>query len=194
MTVSDFTQRVTGCQYLCDTKSDGGGWIVFQRRVDRDLSFSRNWTEYKEGFGSLCGDHWLGNDNIHEITKQGRYELRIDMEYKTRRYYVQYTDFYIENEAQKYKLHFKNFKGDTTDGLKFHNDQTFATQQMDSDPRTALLCPHRFTTGWWYNICHQSNLNGQFNSTQAGVEGVYWEGLTAGHDSLTSVEMKMRKM
>ena len=38
--------------YFCDK--------VFQKRVYINVSFSRNWNEYKEGFGNLNGDFWLG--------------------------------------------------------------------------------------------------------------------------------------
>ena len=33
---------------------------VFQKRVNLNVSFSRNWNEYKQGFGNLDGDFWLG--------------------------------------------------------------------------------------------------------------------------------------
>ncbi|KAJ8024084.1 Fibrinogen C domain-containing protein 1 [Holothuria leucospilota] len=44
--------------------TDGGGWTVFQRRLDHSINFYRNWTCYKEGFGSLDHEHWLGNEII----------------------------------------------------------------------------------------------------------------------------------
>ncbi|XP_059175174.1 ficolin-2-like [Physella acuta] len=67
---------------LCDTKTDGGGWIVIQRRVKGDVSFIRNWSDYKKGFGTLNGDYWLGNDWISNLTINGYSDLRFDMKYK----------------------------------------------------------------------------------------------------------------
>lgn len=38
----------------CDMITDGGGWIVIQRRVaGGSVNFYRNWTEYENGFGDL---------------------------------------------------------------------------------------------------------------------------------------------
>ncbi|NXG02533.1 ANGP1 protein, partial [Sakesphorus luctuosus] len=58
----------------------GGGWTVIQRRQDGSVDFNRSWAEYREGFGDLHGEFWLGNENIHRMTSQGDYSLRIDLE------------------------------------------------------------------------------------------------------------------
>ena len=65
--------------HLCDTVTDGGGWIVIQRRSKGDVDFYRGWEEYKNGFGNLRGDFWLGNRHIHRITSSGSYELRVEV-------------------------------------------------------------------------------------------------------------------
>nr|KAI8760925.1 hypothetical protein BgiMline_008078 [Biomphalaria glabrata] len=62
--------------FLCDAKTDGGRWIIIQSRLHRDTSFNRNWTEYKNGFGTTCTDYWLGNEMIHQITSM-RWELSV---------------------------------------------------------------------------------------------------------------------
>ena len=65
--------------FLCDMITDGGGWIVIQRRTTGNVDFYRGWDEYKRGFGALDDDFWLGNENIHLLSSSGHYELRIEM-------------------------------------------------------------------------------------------------------------------
>lgn len=33
---------------------------AIQRRVNGEENFTRNWTEYKLGFGTPYGDYWIG--------------------------------------------------------------------------------------------------------------------------------------
>ena len=43
------------------------GWTVIQRQIAGVVSFNRIWTKYKQGFGHLSGNFWLGNENIHRL-------------------------------------------------------------------------------------------------------------------------------
>uniref|UniRef100_A0A3B4AV99 Fibrinogen C-terminal domain-containing protein n=1 Tax=Periophthalmus magnuspinnatus TaxID=409849 RepID=A0A3B4AV99_9GOBI len=67
-------------EVFCDMDTDGGGWAVIQRRVDGTVTFDRTWGDYRDGFGDLHSEFWLGNDHIHDLTSQGEYLLRIDLE------------------------------------------------------------------------------------------------------------------
>uniref|UniRef100_A0A3B5BJ39 Angiopoietin-related protein 7-like n=1 Tax=Stegastes partitus TaxID=144197 RepID=A0A3B5BJ39_9TELE len=67
-------------EVYCDMDTDGGGWTVIQRRVDGSVNFDRSWRDYRDGFGDLHSEFWLGNDHIHDLSTQGDYSLRIDME------------------------------------------------------------------------------------------------------------------
>ncbi|KAI0225987.1 hypothetical protein LSAT2_023298, partial [Lamellibrachia satsuma] len=46
-------------------------YIVIQRRsAPYVASFNRSWEEYKNGFGDVRGEFWLGLEKIHQITRQ----------------------------------------------------------------------------------------------------------------------------
>lgn len=38
---------------------------VFQRREDGSVNFFRGWQAYRDGFGKLTGEHWLGERPCH---------------------------------------------------------------------------------------------------------------------------------
>ncbi|RUS68769.1 hypothetical protein EGW08_023468 [Elysia chlorotica] len=40
------------------------------RRVHGDVDFGRTWKEYKDGFGDINGDFWLGNEAVYKLTNQ----------------------------------------------------------------------------------------------------------------------------
>eukprot|EP00058_Branchiostoma_floridae_P003908 XP_002589396.1 hypothetical protein BRAFLDRAFT_77839 [Branchiostoma floridae] len=71
--------RIAALEQRLNDTSPGGGWTVIQRRQDGWVPFNRNWEEYKLGFGNKNGEYWLGNDNIHFLTNQKNYRLRIDL-------------------------------------------------------------------------------------------------------------------
>ena len=54
----------------CDMVTRGGGWVSVLKRVDGSQNFYLNWNEYKNGFGSLPGEHWVGLDHLSELTSK----------------------------------------------------------------------------------------------------------------------------
>lgn len=66
-------------QVYCDMENNGGGWTVIQRRKIGLTSFNHDWKQYKNGFGTIRGDFWLGNEHIFRLTRQPTV-LRIEME------------------------------------------------------------------------------------------------------------------
>ena len=97
---------------LCDQTTAGGGWLVFQKRLDGSVGFYRGWTEYKRGFGNLTSEFWLGLDEIHRLTSSGRYKLRVDLEdFDRNTYYAEYDFFEVASEGEKYKLSVGSYAG-----------------------------------------------------------------------------------
>ncbi|KAM4663917.1 ficolin-2-like [Discoglossus pictus] len=148
---------------LCDMDTDGGGWMVFQRRWDGSVDFFRDWKSYKTGFGSRLNEFWLGNDNLHKITSSGTWELRIDLQdFENIKSHATYSSFQVLGEDEKYKLLLGDFKeGDAGDSMSFQKDMKFSTKDQDND-QDPSHCAEVFKGGWWYNKCHYANLNGLY--------------------------------
>lgn len=66
-------------QVFCDMETSGGGWTIIQRRRSGLVPFYQDWKQYKQGFGSIRGDFWLGNEHIHRLTRQPT-RLRVELE------------------------------------------------------------------------------------------------------------------
>ncbi|KAI8747833.1 BgiBFREP21.3 [Biomphalaria glabrata] len=182
-----------GLKVMCDTKTDGGGWIIFQRRINGKVDFYRGWKEYRDGFGDYnIGEFYLGNENIFKLTSTGEYDLRIDLEFNNVKYFVQYKDFKVLSETEKYKLKIGNYSGNAGDDLSVHNNMFFTTFDRDNDERIVLNCAEDRSGAWWYASCHNSNLNGQWGSTSYG-KGMNWAQLTGYYNSVSFSEMKIRE-
>ncbi|RVE59252.1 hypothetical protein OJAV_G00186700 [Oryzias javanicus] len=150
-------------EVYCDMETDGGGWTVFQRRMDGSENFYRPWSEYKSGFGRASGEYWLGLENIYGMTRGGRHELRVDMEdFDKRRANARYSSFSIDAECDGYALHVTGFRnGGANDGLSYHNGRKFFTFDKDQDS-WGDNCAQKYLGAFWYNACHQANSNGVY--------------------------------
>ncbi|KAI8477741.1 hypothetical protein Bbelb_445240 [Branchiostoma belcheri] len=129
------------------------------------VDFYRTWEEYKVGFGNLSTEFWLGNDNIHLLTNQARYGLRVDLEtFDGESSYAQYRSFSVLDEASKYKLSLgSGFSGTARNALQFRNNKAFAT--WDSDTATKKALKFR-SAGWLSKNALFPNLNGVYYTPQ----------------------------
>nr|XP_021330110.1 fibrinogen-like protein 1 [Danio rerio]XP_021330111.1 fibrinogen-like protein 1 [Danio rerio] len=166
-------------EVYCDMDTDGGGWTVIQRRQDGSVNFDRSWKEYKEGFGDLHTEYWLGNEHIHDLTSQGDYMLRIDLEdWSNKHKHALYQSFSVEDENTQYRLHVSGFSGTVEDSFSWYHDK-----QGFSTPDTGNICAEISHAGWWYNQCFYTNLNGIYykggryslkGKNSLGPDGVVW--------------------
>ncbi|MGH0162367.1 UNVERIFIED_CONTAM: hypothetical protein FKN15_046579 [Acipenser sinensis] len=159
-----FTDSCKAVRVLCDMDTNGGGWVVFQRRMDGSVDFYRNWESYKNGFGKQQSEFWLGNENIHMLTQNGNEEFRVDLEdFDGKKTHATYKSFKLAGESELYKLHLGAFLGGPAgDSLTFHNDQPFSTFDKDND-NGSLNCAVTVSGAWWYQACYYSNLNGKYS-------------------------------
>jgi hypothetical protein len=115
----------------CEMKVDGGSWTVIHTRYDGSVNFYRSWYDYKEGFGNLGGEFWLGLEKIHELTSNKLHELRIEMQnFEGVKTVAKYSLFHIGDEASGYSLKMLGaFSGDAGDSLSYHAGMRFSTHE-----------------------------------------------------------------
>uniref|UniRef100_A0A8C4EV98 Fibrinogen-like protein 1 n=1 Tax=Dicentrarchus labrax TaxID=13489 RepID=A0A8C4EV98_DICLA len=190
----------------CDM-NDGGGWIVIQRRINGTEKFNRSWAEYKDGFGDTDAEFWLGNDNLHYITTQGNYSLRINLEdFDGNQRYAEYKNFKVANEKDHYRLTFGTYVGTAGDALSggyqvdvsewaSHQAMKFSTYDQDNDNYKGN-CAQEDKGGWWFNKCHSAHLNGMYypsgHYSALTDDGVVWYTWRGWWYSLKTSIMKLR--
>ncbi|CAC5380088.1 Fibrinogen-like protein A,Ryncolin-4,Angiopoietin-related protein 7,Ficolin-1-B,Techylectin-5A,Ficolin-2,Ryncolin-1,Tenascin-R,Fibrinogen-like protein 1,Angiopoietin-1,Fibrinogen C domain-containing protein 1-A,Fibrinogen C domain-containing protein 1-B,Tenascin-N,Ryncolin-3,Tenascin,Fibrinogen C domain-containing protein 1,Ryncolin-2,Microfibril-associated glycoprotein 4,Ficolin-1-A,Ficolin-1,Techylectin-like protein,Angiopoietin-4 [Mytilus coruscus] len=182
-------------EVYCDMTTDGGGWIVFQRRYDGSENFLRGWHSYEDGFGDINGEFWIGNKYLHILT-QVPTELRIDlMAWDNDKRYAKYSTFVIGDAESKYTLSVDRFSGDAGDGLDYHHGLKFSTFDQDNT-KTGTKCAAKNKGAWWYDNCSFSSLNGEYLKTNGRADqnmGINWEKFKGDHYSLKSASMMLRR-
>ncbi|XP_030363030.1 tenascin isoform X1 [Strigops habroptila] len=177
-------------QVFCDMGKDGGGWIVFLRRQNGKEDFYRNWKTYVAGFGDPKDEFWIGLENLHKITSQGQYELRVDLQDKGETAYAVYDRFSVGDSKTRYRLRVDGYSGTAGDSMTYHNGRSFSTFDKDNDS-AITNCALSYKGAFWYKNCHRVNLMGRYgdNSHSQGVNWFHWKG----HEySIQFAEMKLR--
>lgn len=169
----------------CDMTIDGGGWTVIQNRAS-ESDFFLEWADYKNGFGELSGNFWLGNDKIHLIT-QTPHELYIALEApggETGN--AKYASFSVSDENSRYQLTVSSFSGDIGDSFSYHSGRAFSTKDRDNDSHSKNCAVGGAAGAWWYGACYNSNLNGAYG---ASVIWAAWKGYST---SMLKTRMMIR--
>ncbi|XP_022234838.2 fibrinogen-like protein 1 [Drosophila obscura] len=184
------------------SRCDLSRWTVIQRRINGSVNFNRKWKAYKDGFGDIRGEFFLGLEKIHLMTLTQPHELYIrlrDVNGTTK--YARYDDFKVGSENEAYKLKsVGKFSGTTGDSLTYHLDGKFSTLDRDNDHASKFNCAESHGGGWWFKNCAHSSLNGIYYdggkrtaSRRFGLEWGYWRNYTSDYNnSLLFSEMMIR--
>ena len=182
----------------CDMATDGGGWIIIQRRIlNEPVNFNRKWEDYENGFGDLNGEFWYGLRNIHFLTTRDEVELRIDMVNKDGESFTwTYQTFIVAGGGDKYRLTVGGGEGVGNDAMAFHNGVHFSTYDQDNDKWNDNSCAYTYQGGWWFKNCYRTNPNGPHNTpslpgvSQTEAKIIWYDGTS--YQQLSSMEMKIR--
>ena len=179
----------------CDMDSDGGGWTVFQRRINGTQNFYLNWIHYVQGFGNVRGEFWLGLHNIHRLTASSS-NLRVDLaDFTDSVRYAKYSAFRVGDSDSKFTLTVSGYSGNAGDALSYNNNRQFSTKDQDNDG-TSTHCAQNRLGAWWYLNCSFANLNGHYymGPNSPSWKGVVWQQWRGHRYSLKVTEMKVRRV
>ncbi|XP_033751090.1 ryncolin-2-like [Pecten maximus] len=185
-----------GVRVWCDMETDGGGWTVFQKRVNGSTDFYRTWDEYSLGFGRLDHEFWLGNQYLHYLTSSDWYMLRVDIEdFDNNTRYSHYNIFSVGSAEGQYRAYVAGYTGDSGDDMSLCSGYRFSAKDRDYDANSGFDCAKGYRGGWWYAACHRANLNGLYlrGHTTSYANGVVTFSFRGFYYSLKTTKMMVRR-
>lgn len=188
---------------FCDMTTNGGGWVVIQKRFDGSVDFNRNWKSYKEGFGGVYGEHWLVNEFVHQYTKVYETEMYAQAKsFDDDIGLVKMKKFTVSNENTKYILDYSQCEvlhgnGNLCkDWNSKHKGKPFTTSDMDNDEHK-INCAKSYKGGWWYTGCHAVYFTGPYingSYINNGAFGIIWHKFRGHNESLREATIAIRRI
>ncbi|XP_058714491.1 angiopoietin-related protein 4 isoform X2 [Poecile atricapillus] len=175
-----------------------GGWTVIQRRMDGSVDFDQLWDAYKNGFGDLRGDFWLGLEKIHHLVQEGKYNLLIELEdWEGNSQVVQFV-FSLGGESTAYTLNLLGpLSGELENAIGEFRQLPFSTRDRDHDLKADTNCAKHLSGGWWFSTCGHANLNGKYfrsipRQRHERKQGIFWKTWKGRYYPLKSTIMKIQ--
>ena len=183
---------------FCDMTTEGGGWIVMQKRFDGSEDFNRDWADYKKGFGNVHGEHWLGNEFVHQYTSSYEAEMIAQATSFDDQLYTVDFNFALTGEGTGYKFKRASCTG-TDSNLCLSWDMKgipFSTPDRDLDSSNDKNCAVEGKAGWWMQNCALVNLNGVYSKVEniaRPEDGITWQHAKGRYKSLKTTQMLIRR-
>ena len=142
--------------------------LLIQQNTDGSNFFNRSWAEFKVGFSDRRGNYWLGNDLLHQITKNTRYKLRFDLQARSNLtwYYSEYSSFVVSSEASNYRIGVSGYSGNAPEVFTYHDGAIFSTYDRDNDQTDKHCALNVYQGGFWYKACARCGINGVRSPTK----------------------------
>ena len=169
--------------------------MAFQRRFDGSVSFRYLlWAQYKEGFGTPDGEHWLGNEALHQATSRQQYDMMViatsfDSVTKKRRL----KNFRISSESDHYTMNHDGYYPGYEDAPRYlrSRPRKFTTPDRDNDEKGDTNCAAQLHGAWWYNACSNDQMNGDYITPGQNLnvwKGICWHGWRDSKDNFVKIE------
>jgi len=148
--------------YCCSVTAATANGIVVQQHIGNNNFFNRSWDEFKVGFGNSSDNYWIGNERLHQLTKDGQYKLRVDLlaKFNGLWYWAEHDRFSVGSEQTGYTLIVSGYShsgnaGDamTVDGLTDYNlnGLKFTTyDRFDVNAYRNCAIDRNYIGGFWY--------------------------------------------
>ncbi|XP_049548187.1 fibroleukin-like [Anopheles darlingi] len=178
----------------CEQNAIDGGWIVMQFRFDGSLDFYRDWKEFRDGFGDLNKEFWLGLEKVHQITNGRKHELIVELkDYEGTYAFARYDAFEIGSESERYTLKdLGTYNGTAGDAMSYNMGRKFSTKDRDNDDYSGH-CAQLYQGAWWYKGCAWSNLNGRYINANDS-KSMFWHYFNNNKQGLSYSRMMIREL
>ncbi|XP_050087789.1 angiopoietin-2-like [Anopheles aquasalis] len=180
-------------EVYCEQKTFGGGWIVFQYRYDGSLDFYRGWNEFRDGFGDLNKEFWLGLEKVHQITSGRKHEFVVELKDFNGTYkYALFNAFEIGSESKQYNLKdIGAYNGTAGDEMSNYKGRKFSTKDRDND-EDSRHCAQDREGAWWHWRCTLANLNGRYMNA-VNRKSMHWYFFNNNKKGLSFSRMMIRE-
>ncbi|XP_049548192.1 fibrinogen-like protein A [Anopheles darlingi] len=194
--ISDNNNNSAPFKVYCEMEKFEGGWTVVQHRFNGSVDFYRNWDEYREGFGQLDSEFWLGLERMHQLTTARPHELIVEIrDFEGNYGYARYSAFQVGSESEEYSLKtLGSYYGTAGDSMTEDNmGESFTTKDRQNNSEPAYRWAVDCAGAWWYgSLGGFANLNGRYQNA-TDMKSIWWYFFKTDMRGLSFTRMMIRE-